>query len=72
MFRADGARWYVSYGGTSTWQLLATSGYRLDQLIFADFDGDGKADVFRADGSHSYVSYGGGGSWQKLKQWCFA
>ena len=51
LFRTDGARWYVSDGGTGNWQEINTSGYRVDKLAFADFDGDGKTDVFRADGT---------------------
>ena len=34
------------------------SGYRLNQLLFGDFNGDGKTDVFTQKGDRWYVSYG--------------
>ena len=41
-----GGKWHVSWGGTSPWQDLNTSGYVVSNLGFGDFDGDGITDVW--------------------------
>lgn len=45
VFYADGANWWISDGGLAPFVLYATSGFKLPDLIFGDFDGDGKIDV---------------------------
>lgn len=40
-----GSRWNVSYGGRTGWQTLAFRSER--DVVFHDFDGDGRADAFR-------------------------
>jgi hypothetical protein len=45
VFYADGANWYVSDGGVSPFVLYATSSFKIPDLAFGDFDGDGKVDI---------------------------
>jgi len=39
---------------------------KTEDLLFADFDADGRTDVFLANGSRWYVSYGATGPWQQI------
>ncbi|MFY9908928.1 MAG: VCBS repeat-containing protein [Candidatus Sulfotelmatobacter sp.] len=73
VFWADGATWWVSYGGTGTFQEVQTSVFRIPQLRFGDFNGDGRTDVFSVGRDNWQVSYApstGQGlftSWQELR-----
>ena len=40
------SKWYVSYGGVTDWQPLATSSIPIDKLAFGNFDADETTDVF--------------------------
>jgi hypothetical protein len=61
VFTTWGGNWYVSYGGTSTWNWLRSSPVEVQDILLGDFDGDGKSDVFTTKGGKWYVSYGGTG-----------
>lgn len=68
-----GSGWYVSYGGTSGWNFLASSSAMLGDgnVALADLNGDGDDDVFFSTpngyaGSGWYVSYSGTSGWNYL------
>ncbi len=73
-FNADGktdvfsvvtGKWQVSYSGTSAWTPLGPDDTgSVADLIVADFDGDGRADVAT---SNWKVSYSGTSSWTTLR-----
>lgn len=73
VFWADGATWWVSYGGTTPFQEVQTSGFGVPNLRFGDFNGDGRTDVFSVGRTNWQVSYApssGRGlftSWQPLR-----
>lgn len=46
IFYSDGTSWYVSSGGAGPFKFVNTSSFRVKDLRFGDFDGDGKTDVF--------------------------
>ncbi|MBZ5629818.1 MAG: VCBS repeat-containing protein [Acidobacteriia bacterium] len=46
IFWADGTTWRVSSGGSGPFNQVNTSSFRVKDLRFGDFDGDGKTDVF--------------------------
>jgi hypothetical protein len=55
IFYADGSAWYLSSGGTQPFVEVNTSGFRVEDLRFGDFDGDGLTDVFGVtSGTWSY------------------
>ncbi len=62
LFHATGRIWLVSAGGKAAFNQINTSGYRIADLRFGDFDGDGKPDV--AQGTH--FSSGGRSHWKPL------
>jgi len=70
VFAIESGRWKVSYGATSTWTPLPVSlTNSVDNLIVADFDGDGRADVARASFllngatvNHGTLSFSHGGT----------
>ena len=68
VFRAAGGVWRVSWGGTSRWEEINQSSVGLDNLVFGDFNGDGKTDVFRAAGGVWRVSWGGTSRWEEINQ----
>jgi hypothetical protein len=45
VFYADGTNWWASDGGTGPFTFYATSSYKLPDILFGDFDADGKTDV---------------------------
>ena len=60
IFRTTGQYWQVSYGGTSSWQILRASSYQLENgLCFGNFVGDARTDVFLTWNGKWYVSDGG-------------
>jgi hypothetical protein len=73
IFWADGKTWWLSYGGTSAFKEIQTSGFRVADLRFGDFNHDGKTDVFgvsEKDWEVSYAPASGQGlfsSWQALR-----
>ena len=48
VFRTDGARWYLSYGGSAAWANLNTSNKPISQLLLGNFSGTTRADVIHA------------------------
>jgi VCBS repeat protein len=46
IFLADGTTWFLSSGGSGSFDPVNTSHKRVSDLRFGDFDGDGKTDVF--------------------------
>jgi hypothetical protein len=58
--------WLVSFEGTGPWQTINESEVPLSDLRFADFDGDGKADVFTTWGGKWRVSFAGTTPWQEI------
>jgi hypothetical protein len=64
LFFGDGTTWWWASGGTSGgWSFFAFSGYRVPELRFGDFTGDGLTDVFRVAPSGWEIVTGVGGSW---------
>jgi hypothetical protein len=68
LFLADGTNWYLSPRGSSPFTFANTSSFRRKDLLFGDFNGDGKTDVFGvvSNGSFNTWSYSKSatGSWQ--------
>ncbi|MCC3326163.1 FG-GAP-like repeat-containing protein [Nocardia abscessus] len=58
--------WYVSESGTGKWKEINVSRFRIEDLAFGDFTGNGKTDVFRADGTNWFISEGGTGKWKEI------
>ena len=73
VFRADGAEWRWSRGGTDPWATLKLSSVLLPSLLFADLDGDGRSDVMASwssggsRGGQWMVSWGGSAAWSRLQ-----
>jgi len=64
---ATGTSWYYSPAGKAGWVYLA--GGRTDNiknLLFGDFDGDGRTDVLGINGNNFMVSWGGISDWEVL------
>lgn len=68
VFTIKEGRWLVSYSGTSAYHALNHQpAFKLDQLAFGDFDGDGKSDVMIADGKQPWrISIGGESALQPM------
>ena len=67
MFATWSGRWHVRYGGLGAWQNLGEpSSLTVSSLRFADFNGDGTADVFATWSGRWHVRYSGLGAWQNL------
>jgi hypothetical protein len=67
IFYADGKAWYVSSGGVGPFKLFDTSSFRVADLRFGDFNGDGKTDVFGVANGNWSVTYSGTINWSKLR-----
>jgi hypothetical protein len=63
LFHATGHDWLVSAGGKAAFTQINTSTYRIADLRFADFDGDGKSDVFGFEAGYWRISSGGAAPW---------
>jgi len=57
--------WQISWAGSSAWQEINRSGADIDNLLLADFDGDGRTDVMRTDGRYWWISLGATSPWQR-------
>jgi hypothetical protein len=70
IFCADGLTWYVSYGGTGPFNfaLDQANSFRVSQLRFGDFNGDGKTDVFGVGNNGWQISYSQSG-FPTLSNW---
>ncbi len=63
LFYTDGTSWYLASGGTQPFVEVNTSSFRVHDVRFGDFDGDGKTDVFGVtSGTWSY-SRSAGAPW---------
>jgi hypothetical protein len=69
LFLADGTNWYLSSGGSAPFSFVNTSSFHRKDVLFGDFDGDGKTDVFGVvfDTQHNVNSWsytsGAVGTW---------
>ena len=59
--------WCYYPGATDPLHYLAASSYPLEDLLLADFDGDGRTDVVRSDGAAWLISSGGVSGWDVLQ-----
>jgi hypothetical protein len=59
LFLADGKSWYLSSGGSLPFRFVNTSSFHRKDVLFGDFNGDGKTDVFGvvSNGSFNTWSY---------------
>lgn len=67
LFFADGANWFVSYGGSGAFTPTGPSSFRVRDVRFGDFNGNGTTDVFGASGGHWSFSDGATVGWQPLR-----
>ena len=68
MFSLANGQWSVSYGGATGWRRLnAKRSSNLSELVFADFDGDGRTDIARSHGGRWEVSWAGTTTWRVLR-----
>jgi hypothetical protein len=77
LFLATGTAWYYSPGGKAEWRSLGAKEQTADELLFGDFDCDGRTDVFTQMIDHQtgrfnwMVSWAGISPWEKINdsQW---
>ena len=65
LFFGDGSKWFWAPAG-GAWQQFGISGYRVSELRFGDFTGDGLTDVFSAANGTWKIVKGVWQSWQNL------
>jgi hypothetical protein len=59
-------KWQVSDGARGAWTPLPVSlTSKMDGLVAADFNGDGRADIAMTDSSNIMVSFSGAGPWSR-------
>jgi hypothetical protein len=66
IFYADGATWFVAYNN-GPFVATQTSSFRVNELRFGDFDGDGRTDVLGVVNNAWRVSYAATSSWSFLR-----
>lgn len=66
LFWAEGFNWWVSSGGSASFQATQTSSKRVSELRFGDFNGDGLTDIFGIESDVWKVSYGATSTWTAL------
>ena len=76
-FLATGAAFYYAPAGKFEWRLLASgrtdriqrnvAGVAVMNLLFGDFDDDGRTDVVGKNGANLMVSWGGASEWEPLR-----
>jgi hypothetical protein len=66
IFWADGTQWSISSGGTGPFISGGPSSFRVKDLRFGDFDGDGITDILSIVAGKWMVSYRGTGNWTPL------
>jgi len=66
LFYANGASWFVSSGGSSTFLEVNTSSKRIAELRFGDFNGNGLTDVMAIESGVWKVSYDAVSTWTAL------
>jgi hypothetical protein len=63
---ATGAAWYYIPGGQTEWRFINGQPEKIGDLLFGDFDADGRTDVVTLRESAWFVSWGGASKWEKL------
>jgi hypothetical protein len=63
LFHANGHNWFISAGGRAAFSEINTSSYRIANLRFGDFDGDGKTDVLGFEAGRWRISSGAASAW---------
>jgi len=58
--------WYYSSAGSTEWRFLSAKTDTIGQLLFGDFDGDGRTDVAAIHNGQLVVSWGGISDWDVL------
>lgn len=66
LFLATGTSWYYSPAGKTAWRFLSAKTETIHQLLFGDFDGDGRTDVVKIENGQFMVSWGGISDWEVL------
>jgi hypothetical protein len=59
LFLATGNTWFYSPAGAREWRFLNAAPDTVDQLLFGNFDGDGRTDVVAMRNGQLVVSWGG-------------
>jgi hypothetical protein len=59
LFLATGNTWFYSPAGQREWRYLNSAPDTIDQLLFGDFDGDGRTDVVAMRNGQLVISWGG-------------
>jgi hypothetical protein len=70
-FAIVNGQWSVSWSGTSKWERLNDElSSDINELVLADFNGDGKTDIARSNTTGYWeVSWGGTTPWHTLRTW---
>jgi hypothetical protein len=55
-------------GGVPEWRFLSATTETIDQLLFCDFDANGRTDVFTQIGNDWMVSWVGISAWQEINE----
>ncbi|HKV77591.1 MAG TPA: hypothetical protein VJP02_05610 [Candidatus Sulfotelmatobacter sp.] len=66
VFVGTGAAWYFSSGARSEWRFLNRMPEHASELLFGDFDGDGRTDVIALHAGNIDISWGALSSWQTI------
>lgn len=69
LFMATGAAFYVSLSGQTAWQLRSFGTDKLSDLLFGDFDNDGRTDIIHnaPNGNGIAIRYGAEGDWVPVR-----
>jgi hypothetical protein len=65
-WRSPDGTWFVTPLDRVAWSPINSSSFKLQDLIFGDFDGDGVTDVLAVEDGHWAFSSAGRTQWQKL------
>ncbi len=67
IFLADGATWWVSSGGTGSFEVLRPDQLRVKDLLFGDFNRSGRTDVFADFDGFWQISFEGFREWERIQ-----